>query len=63
MSSCLTGSGAEQDEQRWRAIGTVGPVALLLVVHTYPDADDEDRIRIIGARKATRHERKLYEQN
>jgi len=52
----------EDGEQRWHAIGVVGQVALLLVVHTYPDAEDDSRIRIIGARKATRHERKLYEQ-
>jgi uncharacterized DUF497 family protein len=49
-------------EQRWHAIGMVGPVALLLVVHTYPNSEDEARVRIIGARKATRHERRLYEQ-
>jgi uncharacterized DUF497 family protein len=52
----------EDGEQRWHAIGMVGPVALLLVVHTYPNSEDEARVRIIGARKATRHERRLYEQ-
>lgn len=52
----------EDVEQRWHAIGMVGSVALLLVVHAYPDLEDENRIRIIGARKATRHERRLYEQ-
>jgi uncharacterized DUF497 family protein len=35
---------------------------LLVVVHAYPDADDEERVRIIGARKATRQERTRYEQ-
>jgi len=49
-------------EQRWHAVGMVGPVAVLLVVHTYPDDLDEDRVRIIGARKATTHERSRYEQ-
>ncbi len=52
----------EGDEQRWHAIGLVGAVSIMLVVHTYPDAEDDDRIRIIGARKATRRERMLYEQ-
>lgn len=52
----------EDGEQRWHAIGMVGPVALLVVVHTYLGSEDEDRVRIIGARKATRHERRLYEQ-
>ena len=39
----------------------VGPVTLLLVVHTYVDNDGEEIIRIISARKATRHERSQYE--
>ncbi len=51
----------EDGEQRWHAIGLVGQIAVLLVVHTYPD-EDEERIRIVGARKATRHERRRYEQ-
>ncbi|SEC89347.1 hypothetical protein SAMN05519104_2305 [Rhizobiales bacterium GAS188] len=51
----------EDGEQRWHAIGMVGPVAILLVVHTYPDSEDGNRVRIIGARKATAHERRRYE--
>ncbi len=53
----------EDGEQRWHIIGMVGAVTLLLVVHTYPDAKNEYCTRIIGARKATRHERKNYEEN
>ncbi len=49
-------------EQRWRAVGIVGSVMLLVVIHTYPDKHDEQNIRIISARQATRHERKNYEQ-
>jgi uncharacterized DUF497 family protein len=41
----------EDGEQRWRATGIVGPVALLLIVHANPYPQDEDRIRIVGARK------------
>ncbi|WP_244621631.1 BrnT family toxin [Neomesorhizobium albiziae] len=52
----------EDGEQRWHAIGMVGEIAILLVVHTYPDPDREDLVRIIGARKATPHERRRYEQ-
>lgn len=52
----------EGGEQRWHAIGLVGPVVILVVVHAYPDADDEGRVRIIGARRATPHERRRYEQ-
>lgn len=53
----------EGGEQRWHAFGLVGAVVILVVVHAYPDPDDEGRIRIIGARKATREERKRYEQD
>jgi uncharacterized protein len=49
-------------EQRWHAIGVVGSVTLLVAVHVYPQANDENRIRIIGARRATTHERKRYEE-
>ena len=52
----------EDGEQRWHAIGMVETVVVLLVVHTYPDRVDEERVRIIGARKATPRERKRYEQ-
>jgi uncharacterized DUF497 family protein len=52
----------EDGEQRWHAVGMVGPVAILLVVHVYPESDDENRVRIIGARKATPYERRRYEQ-
>lgn len=52
----------EDGEQRWHVIGMVGAVAILVVVHSYPDPDNEELVRIIGARKATPHERKRYEQ-
>lgn len=51
----------EDGEERWLAIGMVGPVAVLVVVHTYR-GDGGETIRIIGARKATPHERRRYEQ-
>ena len=52
----------EDGEERWHAIGAVGGVVILAVVHAYPDANDDERVRIIGARKATPHERRRYEQ-
>lgn len=52
----------EGGEQRWHALGLVGSVVVLVVVHSYPDPFDEDRTRIISARKATRQERQRYEQ-
>ena len=48
-------------EERWLAIGSVGPVAMLVVAHVYRDNDLGEVIRIISARKATSHERKRYE--
>jgi hypothetical protein len=50
------------DGDRWQTLGRVGP-ALLLVVHTSPEGEEEDADgRIISARKATAHERKSYEE-
>ena len=51
-------------EERWQTVGLVGHVALF-VVHTWPDKrspDGEEVGRIISARKATRHERRAYEE-
>ena len=52
-------SGAEQ---RWHTIGSIGNTILLVVVHTYREEDSDEVIRVISARVATRHERKLYAQ-
>lgn len=46
-------------EERWHAIGTVGGIAILLVVHTVR-GEHEEEIRIISARKASPSERALY---
>lgn len=48
-------------EARWHAIGMVGG-ALLVVVHCYPRGEESGQVRIIGARRATPHERKDYEE-
>lgn len=32
----------EDREPRWHALGLVGPVVMLVVVHSYPDPGDED---------------------
>lgn len=53
----------DDGEYRWRAIGLVQGVAVLLVAHTHVDHEDGDEtIRIISARSATAAERKRYEQ-
>lgn len=48
-------------EQRWHAIGMVGNVTVLVVVHSWPRGEEINLARIIGARKATPHERRRYE--
>lgn len=53
----------EHGEQRWQTVGLAGGVALLLVAHTWREVDSGvEHIRIISARRATKLERKIYEQ-
>ena len=53
-------------EMRWQTIGSVYGVAVLLVAHTITEEDADgtliETIRIISARRATRSERKRYEE-
>ncbi len=54
----------ENGEQRWQTLGMTGDVVLLLVAHTWHEAENgTEHIRIISARRATQLERKIYEQN
>ena len=50
-----------EGEERWHTIGRVLSVLILLVVHTFEEEDEEEIVRIISAREATAHERRLYE--
>lgn len=52
----------ENGEQRWQTLGLVGDVAILLVAHSVIEANGEETIRIISARKADKTERRIYEQ-
>lgn len=52
------------DEERWQTVGLAGYV-IIFVVHTSPEYDPENGEtigRIISARKATKHERRAYEE-
>lgn len=51
-----------ETEERWLTMGLVNGVVVLLVVHTVEERNDEEVIRIISARKATRRERERYER-
>ncbi len=49
-------------ELRWQTIGMVGSYLLLLVAHTMRFEDEGiEVVRIIGARRADRKERRRYE--
>lgn len=51
-------------EERWQTVGVIGNVSIL-VVHTWPARDEktgEETGRIISARKATKQERRAYEE-
>jgi uncharacterized DUF497 family protein len=58
----LFSDGHMDDEERWRAYGQVGGHAVFMVAHTYRNNDGQEKIRIISARMATRHERQDYER-
>ena len=49
-------------EERWQAVGMIGGTVLILVAFTYREDRGDELIRIISARKATRHEREEYEK-
>jgi uncharacterized DUF497 family protein len=48
-------------EERWRTVGRVGLTTMFFVAHTWLEEDGEIYVRVITARKATRHEIKGYE--
>ena len=53
----------EGGELRWQTLGMVGGLVLLLVAHTVREEGQDEIIRIVSARRATRKERKRYEEN
>jgi len=52
----------ENDEFRWKTIGHVREILLVLVAHTVRYELNSEVIRIISARRADKRERKVYEQ-
>lgn len=50
-------------EERWQLIGLVDAFHLIVVAHTYRDEDNGlEKIRIISARPAERHEARRYDR-
>lgn len=51
------------EEDRWVTVGLVNHQHYLVMVHTYEEqANSSVTIRVISARRATKHEIKQYEQ-
>jgi len=50
-------------EERWRTIGLAGGIAILLVAHTIRNEGSDEIVRVISARRATKRERQLYDEN
>ena len=48
------------DDQRWATIGRSGAL-ILFVAHLVIEEENEETIRIISAREATREERRVYQ--
>ena len=62
--SCTLWDRVVDGEERWRTFGAVavgGRFMVVVVVHTYPDPEDENWVHVIGLREATAHERRQYE--
>lgn len=53
----------ENGEERWQTMGVAGGVVLLVVAHTIREARGVEIVRIIYARKATKLERRAYEES
>lgn len=55
---------SSQGEERWFTLGLGAGGRLLAVAHTHQEvAPDRARVRIISARRATRRERRTYEED
>lgn len=53
----------ERGERRWRTIGLVEGIVVLVVAHTIDDDEDgAEAIRIISARRADRTEKRRYDE-
>ena len=50
-----------EGEERWQTFGMIGGV-ILVVAHAYWEEDDEEAIRMISAREATKREKRAYEE-
>ena len=52
----------DDGEERWHAIGMIENIIMIVVAYTYRVEGPDEVIRIISCRRATSHERKLYDK-
>ncbi len=55
-------AGHDDQEDRWVTIGRTANGLLLVLVHTHHGSSQKAMIRIISARRATRRERRDFEE-
>lgn len=48
-------------EDRWVTLGQIQDETIMVVVHTFRDLENDEVIRIVSARKATKRERQRYQ--
>ena len=48
-------------EERWITVGMAGDRGIVVAAHLFFDDEDEEVVRIISARSATKREREQYE--
>jgi hypothetical protein len=49
-------------EQRWKSIGVMSGVVLILAIHTVRQETGDEVVRLISARYAGRRDRRIYEE-
>jgi uncharacterized protein len=53
-----------EHEERWVTLGKNSKGQLIVVIHTFEEQDNQKAtLRIISARKATKHEQQQYEES
>ena len=58
--SCTLHDVTFEDKERSITVGAIGPGSILLVVHTFYEEHNKEVIRVISARAAESHERRVY---
>jgi uncharacterized DUF497 family protein len=56
-------AGHDHGERRWQIVGMIAELIVVVVAYTLEESGEDEIIRLISARQATRRERIHYEQN